>query len=117
MTLTGREPIETADAPNFVPKGQARYYSEAIIANGAGRILAGLFYLRTLIEQHMRSVVTDKRLRGDELTKAYADTLDWTTRASQSRAPFGLCLRRLNLRRAHRIKKTSIRRSVGYIAD
>ena len=42
---------------------------------------------------------------------------DRTTRASQSRAPFGCCLRRLNLRRAHRMRKTSIRRNVGYNAD
>jgi hypothetical protein len=42
---------------------------------------------------------------------------DRTTRASQSRAPFGCCLRRLNLRRAHRMRNTSIRRNVGYNAD
>ena len=42
---------------------------------------------------------------------------DRTTRASQFRAPFGCCLRRLNLRRAHRMRKTSIRRNVGYNAD
>src|SRR5258707_10725168 len=40
-----------------------------------------------------------------------------TTRASQFRAPFGCCRRRLNLRRAHRSRKASIRRNVGYNAD
>ena len=40
-----------------------------------------------------------------------------TTRASQFRAPFGCCRRRLNLRRAHRSRKTSILRNVGYNAD
>lgn len=35
------------------------------------------------------------------------------TRASQSRAPFGCCRRRLNLRRAHRMRNASIRFNVG----
>jgi hypothetical protein len=77
LTLTGREPIEFASAPQFVPGAQARVYSDAIIATGAGHILAGLFYLRTLIEQHMRSIVGgDTCLRGDDLSTAYARTLD-----------------------------------------
>ena len=38
-------------------------------------------------------------------------------RASQSRAPLGRCRKRLNWRRAHRMRNASIRRKVGYSAD
>lgn len=76
LTLTGREPIEVVRAPNFIPREQARFYSDAILANGSGKPLAGLFFLRTLIEQYMRSGVGDKPVRGEDLARAYSGTLE-----------------------------------------
>jgi hypothetical protein len=64
-------------ASQFGPGPQARSDSDAIVATNAGHTLASLFYLRTLIEQHMRSIVRrDDRLRGDDLSTTYAKTLD-----------------------------------------
>jgi hypothetical protein len=75
VVLTGRSPIETVSVPPVVPKTVAQHYSSAMLASNCNQILPALFMLRTLIEQHMRSKVSSQAERGDDLCKAYKDTL------------------------------------------
>jgi len=54
LTLSGRSPIEKVIVPKFLPKEQAMYVSNAIVAYNSGQILSGIFQLRTFIEQYVR---------------------------------------------------------------
>lgn len=78
LTLTGRSPMEAVDVPNYVPKPTRKYYKGAVIAFNSGAILPAIFMLRTMIEQYMRATVNagKKKKTGDELTDAYASSLD-----------------------------------------
>jgi len=82
LTLTGRSVIEQVEVPKYIPKAQEGHYSGAIIAHECGQTLAGLFFLRTLVEQHMRSATGSPTLRGDELGDAYNKILAPTLRDS-----------------------------------
>ena len=76
LTLVGRSRFEQVVAPKYVPKDVSRFYTGAVIAFNTGHPLAATFYLRTLIEQYMRSVVNPtSRVTGDELADAYGKTL------------------------------------------
>jgi hypothetical protein len=75
LTLVGRFPIEHIEVPAHFPKSVRSYYSDARLAFNSGQILPALFMLRTLIEQFMRSKVGDTFKRGDDLGKAYKETL------------------------------------------
>lgn len=76
LTLDGRSPIETVEVPAYIPKEEQRFYSDALIANQTGKILAGLFYLRTFIEQFARRQTGMwSRNTGDEIMEAYTKTL------------------------------------------
>ena len=76
LTLCGRAPIEVADVPPEIPKTARQYYSGALVAHQSGQTLAGLFLLRTLIEQWARSQVPEPApSRADELLDAYMATL------------------------------------------
>jgi hypothetical protein len=69
LTLCGRSPIEHIEVPKFLPTNARQYFSGAIVAHQSGQTLAGLFLLRTYIEQWIRSLGAK-----DE----YADqALDW----------------------------------------
>ena len=54
LTLEGRSPFEEVVVPKFIPKGERWLFSEAIVASQTGNTLAGLFYLRSFIEQFAR---------------------------------------------------------------
>ena len=54
LTLVGRTPIEQVEMPNVIPKSMQRFYTGAIVAHQSGHTLAGVFMLRTLIEQWAR---------------------------------------------------------------
>lgn len=54
LTLSGRAPIEHVDVPKVIPKDVSQYYSGAIVAHQSGQTLAGLFMLRTCVEQWVR---------------------------------------------------------------
>jgi hypothetical protein len=54
ISLNGRSPMEVVKVPDFIPKNQRKFYSDAIIAFNSGQILAGNFLLRTFIEQFIR---------------------------------------------------------------
>ena len=51
LTLCGRSPIEHVHVPDFIPKKQRRFYSDAIVAYQCKHTLEALFMLRTLVEQ------------------------------------------------------------------
>ncbi len=72
LTLCGRAPMEHVSIPLAIPKAVQDYYSGAIVANQSGQTLAGLFLLRTLIEQWVRNQVpSSDRLTDDEAVEKY----------------------------------------------
>jgi hypothetical protein len=75
LLLTGRSEFEEIKVPDYIPKEQRPFYSQAIVAFNTGQVLPALFMLRTLIEQHMREKVENKDLRGEDLCDAYAAIL------------------------------------------
>jgi hypothetical protein len=76
LTLTGRSEIEQVKAPTYIPEKQRKFYREAVIAYNCSKTLAGLFFLRTLIEQYMRlKIGAAADLRGDELGQKYNEIL------------------------------------------
>ena len=77
LVLEGRSPIEHIELPNFIPKDEKHWFRDAVIAFQSGKTLAGLFYLRTFIEQFARrktNILADKKT-GDEILTAYAETI------------------------------------------
>jgi hypothetical protein len=82
IRLTGRDPIEVLPTPRELPKAMSKYFSNAHVAHNAGQTLAGIFLLRTFIEQYWRSLPTVKefvarqpRATGDEQGDIYQGTL------------------------------------------
>jgi hypothetical protein len=76
LFLEGRSPMETVPVESFIPKEERAFFRDAVIAKNSGKTLAGLFYLRTFIEQYARRKVNiSERLNGDELLSKYADTI------------------------------------------
>jgi len=78
LRLVGRNHFEKVQVPKTIPKEEAKYFSDAIVAFKTGNVLAGLFLLRTTIEQYMRrkvKVTGKKRIKGEELAEEYAKYL------------------------------------------
>ncbi len=84
LQLCGRSIIESLPVPKSLAKSVSKFYADAHIAHNAGQTLAGLFLLRTFVEQFWRDlarrgvlVVSDKdsRLYADKLGDAYNDVL------------------------------------------
>ncbi len=76
LQLVGRSHYDTVIVPSSIPREEAPFYSEAIIARNCNRVLVSLFYLRTLIEQYMRRVLNNhKQIRGEELADLYSGLL------------------------------------------
>jgi len=82
LRLVGRDPIEVLPTPGVLPKSVSKYYSDGQIAHHAGQTLAGLFLLRTFVEQYWRTLQPVKELiaalpraTGDEQGEAYQKTL------------------------------------------
>ncbi len=75
LQLCGRAPIEHVATPPFIPKDVRQYWSGAVVAFQSGQTLAGIFLLRTLIEQYLRGAATDKAAPVDRLLEAYLATL------------------------------------------
>jgi hypothetical protein len=72
LTIQGRSPIEHVALPPFIPKIEARLFSGAIVAHQTGNTLAGLFYLRSFIEQFARRQTGLKgKKTGDDILDAY----------------------------------------------
>ncbi len=74
LTNCGRSPIEHIEVPKFLPTSARQYFSGAIVAHQSGQTLAGLFLLRTFIEQWIRSLGA-KHEYADEAIDWYMTTL------------------------------------------
>jgi hypothetical protein len=75
LSLCGRSPIEHIDVPKVIPKAIHRFFSGAVVAYQSGQTLAGLFLLRTLIEQWARVTTLSKDLKADQVLDAYMASL------------------------------------------
>jgi hypothetical protein len=77
LTNSGRSPIEYPDVPSVIPNSVKRFYRGAILAHQSGQTLAGIFLLRTVIEQWARSKVPCGPLltEADAVLDAYMATL------------------------------------------
>jgi hypothetical protein len=89
LSLDGRSPMATVEAPSCIPKKEGYLFRDAIIANGSGKTLAGLFYLRTFVEQFGRRVTgISGKNTGDEILSEYAQTLPVSLRDSMPLSEF-----------------------------
>jgi hypothetical protein len=76
LTLSGRAPIEHTEVPPDLPKSICRWYKDATVAHQSGQTLAGLFLLRTLIEQWTRETTKSAAdSSADRVLDAYVDDL------------------------------------------
>lgn len=76
VKLVGRQPIESVEVPDEVPREESEFLRSARIAFNTGNVLAALFYLRTLIEQFARRKTNRiARETGDVLMSKYSATL------------------------------------------
>jgi len=76
LHLEGRSPIEEVVVPRYLPKKESRYFSDAVVAFDSGKKLAGLFYLRTFLEQFGRRITgMYGRFTGDQILETYGGTL------------------------------------------
>jgi len=75
LTLSGRAPIEHVEVPPELPKLIRKWYKSAIVAHQSGQTLAGLFLLRTLIEQWVRQTTGDSDSKADACLEQYKNTL------------------------------------------
>lgn len=77
LILSGCSEYPKISVLREIPEDVAEYVSEAKIAHGTGRTLAGLFFLRTAIEQHLRKTTGFfGRQTGEELVTAYRGYLN-----------------------------------------
>jgi hypothetical protein len=83
LSLHGRSPMEYVEVPKYIPKQERHLFRDAIIAGHSGKTLAGLFYLRTFIEQFARRVTGETGRRpGNEIMEDYGKTLPERHRGS-----------------------------------
>jgi hypothetical protein len=77
LVLEGRSPIEHVEVHGTIPKKEAKWFRDALVAYQSGKTLAGLFYLRTFVEQFGRRLteMLDMKETGDVILSAYAETL------------------------------------------
>jgi hypothetical protein len=75
LILSGRSPIEHVSVPKVISKKVENFYSSAIVAHQSGQTLAGLFLLRTLIEQWARYISKSGDTKADEVIDAYMNIL------------------------------------------
>jgi hypothetical protein len=72
LGLHGRSPIELVEVPPYLQKPESWLYRDAVVAFNSGKVLAALFYLRTLIEQFARRLTgTAGRATGEDILDAY----------------------------------------------
>ena len=76
LVLCGRSPIELVRVPPEIPKHVAGFWRDALVAYDSGRALAGLFFLRVLIEQFCYAFLRESTMNADEAVEAYMKTLD-----------------------------------------
>jgi hypothetical protein len=83
LSLDGRSPMASVEVVPFIPRKESYLFRDAIIAHGAGKTLAGLFYLRTFVEQFGRRItgIAGKET-GDHILSEYSKTLPPNVRDS-----------------------------------
>lgn len=84
LYLEGRSPIEHVEIHPSLPKNEGKWFRDAIVAHQSGKTLAGLFYLRTFVDQfgrRMTGMLNDKK-SGEEIMSAYSETLPLKVRDS-----------------------------------
>lgn len=76
LTMSGRSPFEDVVLPKYIPQPEEWLLSGAIVAAQTGNVLAGLFYLRSFVEQFARrqTGIRDKQT-GEVILDAYQATL------------------------------------------
>jgi hypothetical protein len=75
--------MASVEAPSYIPRKEGDFFRDAIIAHGSGKTLAGLFYLRTFVEQFGRRITgISGKNTGDEILSEYAKTLPANVRDS-----------------------------------
>ena len=69
--------MEKLEIPDYIPKAEKKLFRDALIAHHAGKTLAGLFYLRTFIEQFARRLTghLNDKITGEVIMKEYAEGL------------------------------------------
>jgi len=83
LFLDGRSPMEGIQVERFLPKPEQQWFRDALIAYNSGKILAGLFYLRTFIEQFARRQTKSAgRATGEEILTAYGQQIPLKQRDS-----------------------------------
>jgi len=83
LKLEGRSPFETLDIPPQIPKKEAKFYRDAVVAMHGGKTLAALFYLRTFLEQFARRVTgIAGRETGENIMEAYGTSIPENLRGS-----------------------------------
>lgn len=90
LTICGRSPMEHVDVPKYLPPKAKQYVAGAIVAHQSGQTLAGLFLLRTSIEQWIRSLGA-KHDKADQALDWYMSTLpdDFKSWAPSLREVYG----------------------------
>jgi len=91
LTQSGRAPIEHTEVPAAIPKSLGKWFRGAIVAHQSGQTLAGVFLLRTLIEQWAKQATGQPDLQADEAIEAYMDLLplDFKGRFPSLRTQYG----------------------------
>lgn len=91
LTNEGRSPIEHVEVPPFVPDSVQRFFGGSIVAYQSGQTLAGVFLLRTLVEQWARSAGGSKKEQADQVMEDYMVTLpdDFKNRFPSMRTLYG----------------------------
>jgi hypothetical protein len=91
LTNEGRSPIEHVAVPPFIPKEVRQFLSGAIVAQQSGQTLAGLFLLRTLLEQWARMSSGSQSQQADQVMEDYMATLpdDFKKRFPSMRTLYG----------------------------
>jgi hypothetical protein len=76
LILDGRSPMEQVEVPREIPRQEAGFFRDSIIAYQSGKPLAGILYLRVFLEAFARRQTgCTTRATGDELMEAYAQLL------------------------------------------
>jgi len=75
LTQSGRSPIEYVEVHPAVPKSLHKWFRSAIVAYQSGQTLAGLFLLRTFIEQWVRENTKQPDSQADRVLEVYMGLL------------------------------------------
>lgn len=75
LTQSGRAPIEHVEVHPAIPRSLHRWVRGALVAYQSGQTLAGIFLLRTLIEQWVREITQQPDSQVDRVLEAYMGLL------------------------------------------